>query len=112
MDQLEWLERWLAGARGDETSADCRRVRIETIDNPGWLVTIDLAGTDLVSRAQDRTLLVAGEPPNDSNGNIGGPDWVVCQLKRQQFEGAGDPAKLRLILTQFIDWATGAPSSG
>lgn len=104
MGDLEWLEQWyLAQCRGDW--ANDRGVTLQSLDNPGWLLSVDLEGTELEERAADALLLRGGEPPSAANGNIGGPDWVECSIKDRKFKGAGDPEKLRTILQCFRQWA-------
>jgi hypothetical protein len=31
-------------------------------------------------------------------------DWLMCYIKDQEFNGAGDPAKLEEILNIFLNW--------
>lgn len=69
-------------------------VRIDTLDNPGWFVSIDLVDTKLENAAftavsQNRTER----------------DWMVCRLKGSKFVGYGEPKNLEEILTVFVDWA-------
>lgn len=64
---------------------------IDTLDNPGWTVRIDLRGTPF-----ERT---AFEPINSVKSRS---DWIVCVKKGQEFEGQGDPSKLSMILEHFL----------
>ncbi|GMU04316.1 immunity 53 family protein [Corallococcus caeni] len=108
MDELRWLEQWYsAQCRGDW--ANDRGVTIQSLDNPGWMVTIDLEGTPLARRMTDALLLRAGEPPSAENGNVGGTDWIECAVKDGRFTGAGDPFKLHTILRCFREWADQTP---
>jgi len=104
MDDLEWLEQWYS-AQCNEDWEHHRGVTIQSLDNPGWLVTIDLEGTELEARMADALVLRAGEPPSAENGLMGGPDWIECAIKERKFVGAGDPGKLRTILHCFREWA-------
>ncbi len=70
-------------------------VTIETLDQPGWLVTIDLQETAL----QDETM----EPFQRENSD---KDWIDCEVFNQQFRGQGDISKLGEILQTFQEWAT------
>jgi hypothetical protein len=72
-------------------------VAIRTLDNPGWHVTIDLAGTDLEGRAFEPVALGLGEDAST--------DWHSVSVKENRFEAAGDPAKLTFMLRTFLDWA-------
>lgn len=98
-DPLEWLERWYRAQCDGEWEHQCG-VTIDTLDNPGWSVTIDLKGAESGSTSP-RTLAVVGEPPSGENGNEGGPIWMTCEIKGGKFVGAGDPTQLRAILEQF-----------
>jgi len=104
MDELKWLEQWYAAQCRDDWAND-RGVVIQTLDNPGWLVNVDLQGTELEARMTDALVLREGEPPSAENGNIGGPDWGECNVKGGRFIGAGDPGKLSTILHCFRAWA-------
>ena len=66
---------------------------IDTLDNPGWCVRIDLVGTELEGRTFDRI----------ENLDID-DDWMVCEVKNRKFIGSGDPSKLVKILQVFRDW--------
>ena len=69
-------------------------VRINTIDNPGWQVQIDLAETEMEEMALDYRLIENSET-----------DWVGCSITNKVFVGAGDPAKLGTILGVFKEMA-------
>jgi hypothetical protein len=99
-DQLGWLERWYQSRCDGEWEHDCG-LTVETLDNPGWLVKIDLQGVELEAMANGRVLSVVGEPPSESNGNVGGDIWMVCKIEAGKFVGAGDPTQLRAIIGQF-----------
>ena len=65
---------------------------METLDNPGWAVRVDLKGTRWEKA-------VWQEMKFDRGSN----DWVFCSKKHSQFEGHGDPGKLEYILNYFLD---------
>ncbi len=58
-------------------------------------------------RTTDRVLLVTGEPPGPENGNVGGPDWMKCEVNGGRFDGAGDPSKLAAIIRCFREMVAG-----
>lgn len=70
-------------------------VTIETLDNAGWLVTIDLIETAL-ERATMECLRRESSPK----------DWLVCEVTQRQFRGQGDAQKLLEILAVFQSWAS------
>lgn len=69
-------------------------IKIESLDNPGWWVKIDLSETELAHA----NFTAIDQKFSDA-------DWINCQIKNQVFEGAGDSKKLESILGIFIDWA-------
>ncbi len=105
MDSTEWLEQWFR-SQCDEDWEHTKGVSIETLDNPGWQVTVDLAGTSLEIAAHSSLLTVVGDPPSNTNGNVGGPEWMKCEIIGGQFQGSGDPLKLGAILRVLQEWIT------
>ena len=51
-------------------------IRIETLDNPGWRVEIDLVGTQYAEKAFE-----------DFQSQRSDDDWSVCRRNRERFEG-------------------------
>jgi hypothetical protein len=97
MSPFEFLQSWyLTQANGEWEHV--RGVTIETLDDAGWMVTIDLLETPL----QDRTM-----PPLRRERSPS--DWLVCRVERNQFRGQGDARKLGMILEVFQNWAGAAP---
>lgn len=77
-------------------------VRIDTLDNPGWKVTIDLSGTGLADL--DFPELRIDLAPND---------WIICRKVDEQFRGSGDPTKLDAILQHFVEfWLRSSNKTG
>lgn len=75
-------------------------IAIDTLDNPGWSVSIDLVGSNLESAAM--------KPYRHDNG---ADDWVFCELRDGKFTGNGDPAKLSVILEVFTSLLSSPESS-
>jgi hypothetical protein len=97
MDEtLSRLQQWYARQCDGEWEHQYG-VKIETLDNPGWRVTIDLTGTDLDGRPF--------EPQGGRGWNDESTDWRSLFVEDGKFEGAGDPTKLTFILRTFLDWA-------
>lgn len=79
-------------------------VKIESCDNPGWWVKIDLVGTEL----QDRAFSPVVE--NIDPGGFPEADrWLDCHIERGVWHGAGDELKLAVILELFLRRVTGEP---
>jgi hypothetical protein len=93
---LTWLQDWYANQCDGDWEHDYG-VRIETLDNPGWLVSINLIGTDMEDRQ-----FVRLEREHSA------VDWVHCWVNDNIFEGAGGAHNLDAILRIFRDW-TDAP---
>jgi hypothetical protein len=95
-DVLSQLQLWYA-RQCDGDWEHQYGVKVNSLDNPGWRVTIDLAGTDL----EGRTF----EPIERGLADDASTDWYSLSVKESKFEGAGDPSKLAFILRTFLDWA-------
>jgi Immunity protein 53 len=92
MSSLRSLEAWYASwCDGDwEHSFG---ITIETMDNPGWAVRIDLAGTPL-----------AGRPFEPVRTDRSPDDWFRCSVEADVFKGHGGPGNLHQILDVFARW--------
>jgi hypothetical protein len=73
---------------------------MQSCDNPGWWVTIDLAGTRLQNQAF--TEIAEGV---DAQRIALGSQWLVCRTADGTWHGAGDDTKLQHILEIFLAWA-------
>jgi len=93
MDAIEFLQSWYHAQTNGEWE-HVRGVTIETLDNPGWRVTIDLVETPLQGVAMAPIRLEKSPQ-----------DWLVCEVERDQFRGNGDSRKLPSILQVFQSWA-------
>ncbi|MEY4198499.1 MAG: hypothetical protein RLZZ265_239 [Verrucomicrobiota bacterium] len=74
-------------------------IKIETLDNPGWSVRVELKGTPLarkpfpsIKRLEDKR------------------NWIHCEVVNDKFEGHGGPLMLEEIIRTFLSWAN-APSN-
>ena len=107
VEVFKWLETWYAQQRDGEWEHSFG-VTINTLDNPGWEVVIDLGPSQIDKAKKERVICSIGEPPGAENQNEGGIAWMVCEIKASQFRGAGDPSKLTTILETFRDWTLSA----
>lgn len=89
-EKLSLLSRWFASQCNGKWEHELG-VTIETIDNPGWRVVIDLRGTALESK----TLLPIEKMVDDSN-------WLTIAVADKKFVGVGDPTKLDEITSHFL----------
>ena len=89
---LKALERWYL-SQCDEDWEHMYGVTIETLDNPGWRVTIDLCGTELEQKHFEKI--------NTESSNT---NWIQCNSSGSKFIGAGGPENLEDIILIFLNW--------
>lgn len=89
MSDLEWLQNWYA-EMCDGDWEHLYGVSIETLDNPGWHVRIDLRETAYATAELS--------PIHSDNGPT---DWLNCSISNHIFDGCGDSSKLSSILATF-----------
>ncbi|MFD2786611.1 immunity 53 family protein, partial [Hymenobacter rubripertinctus] len=97
MDLLQRIQRWYTiNCNGDwEHSFGLsiwHGISVQTLDNPGWIVTINLVGTCLIERQipyslQERTTT----------------DWFGFKVEEGRYEGVGGPENLTEILQHFLE---------
>lgn len=77
-------------------------VKLETLDNPGWRVEIDLQGTQLE------------DVPFDGHEDRYRHDteWIRCWREDQTFNIACGPERLEEGLRVFLDWADAIHGAG
>jgi len=101
---LRDLQSWYA-AQCDGDWEHQHGIKINTLDNPGWSVRIDLNQTILRNKPFDPV----------SEGIPGGGEedeaatWWSCRVVEQEFQGHCDPGSLTQILRVFLDWAKSGP---
>lgn len=90
-NSIEWLCLWYK----NNCNGDWEHyygISIETIDNPGWSITIDIEGTEI------------NIPDINWQFFENGPDdWYGYKLENGKFEASGDPNKLEFIISLFKD---------
>ena len=98
MNELNDLQDWYA-AQCDGEWEHSHGVKIESCDNPGWWVKIDLKRTAL-EEVPFSAIQEGDSHPTNPQG-----EWMRCYVQDHIFHGAGDPAKLQKVLHIFLDWA-------
>src|SRR5215470_11684319 len=94
MNTLQELQKWYRSqCNGDWEHS--YGVKVDTLDNPGWSVTIELAETNIA----DRPFAKVERLEHDT-------DWIHCEVRDQKFEGRGGAFMLEEILRVFLAWAT------
>jgi hypothetical protein len=74
-------------------------VQIQSLDNPGWLVKINLTGTPLAGRR-----FPAIRTNTSTTGWPQSGRWLHCEVVENIWQGAGDETKLTEILELFLAW--------
>jgi len=91
MNNIEWLAVWYK-QNCDGQWEHSYGIKIETLDNPGWSVSIDLHETKFSNLSMP-----------ELSKNKGDEGWIVCSIKNERFEGFGDGLKLNEIIGVFRD---------
>ena len=99
MDQVTHLQQWYL-SQCDEDWEHSYGIKIETLDNPGWHVTVDLEDTPLEGETFTKIEYGLGDEAETS-----GNEWLSCEVKEAKFVGVGGPLKLNEILDHFNTWA-------
>ncbi|MFG2907219.1 Imm53 family immunity protein [Kitasatospora sp. NPDC048286] len=69
-------------------------IRIETTDNPGWILIVDLAQTPLSGHSCDRV-----------DQSVDG-SWMSAKSDGIKFVAACDPGSLERVIDYFIEFST------
>lgn len=94
---LSDLQNWYA-AQCDGDWEHFFGITIETLDNPGWRIRIQLQGTRLDGKSFEA---IEQHDTDDC--------WLSCQVEDGVFLGAGDPGRLAEIIRTFLVWAKSEP---
>lgn len=93
-DSLTWLQAWYATECDGDWEHECG-VSIETLDNPGWFLKVDLQETGM-----DGLTFPKYEVQRSWN------DWLIAQVVDNRFEAACGPHNLGEAIHQFRLWVT------
>lgn len=89
---LIWLQNWY-GSQCDGDWEHTYGIEIKTLDNPGWMIFIDLVETELEDYEFSQVIIKRSEE-----------NWINCLLKNGKFQGAGGSLNLLEILNIFQEW--------
>ena len=98
MNEIAKIQNWFQ-SQCDGDWEHGRGIRIESLDNPGWKVEIELEGTDL-----ENTVFIPIERNVSPSRPEGETDWYTCKVEEAKFKGYGSPQHLITILGIFLDW--------
>ncbi|GIF05500.1 immunity 53 family protein [Actinoplanes siamensis] len=99
-DPLTWLQAWYA-TQCDGSWEHDYGVSIDTLDNPGWSLLLDLRGTSLEGHDFPKYEVRRGEH-----------DWLVARVVEGRFEAACGPLNLGEAIHEFRSWAAGRAGTG
>lgn len=90
MDIFEWLQNWYS-SHCDGNWEHENQIKIETLDNPGWNIEIDIKETNL-SFVEDIPWELFEKAEND---------WYGKAVKNGKYIASGDSNKLIFLLEEF-----------
>lgn len=100
-DNLNWLSQWYL-SQCDNDWEHSYGVKIDTLDNPGWSLKIELTDTSLEGRAFDR--VAHGEPSDDLEEWQRTGSWWVATVQGGSFEASCGPLDLSATIGVFRQW--------
>jgi|SRR5579864_3462484 len=89
---LSRLEQWYV-SQCNGTWEHAYGIRIDTLDNPGWTVEIDLRETSKENAELKRMIISRGEN-----------DWILFWIEKQKFRIACGPLNLSEAAEVFVHW--------
>ena len=92
MQNLEWLSHWFKKHCNGNWEAS-HKIEIDTLDNPGWFLTVDIKNTDLENK-----------PFEKINIDRSAHDWLCCFTEEGKFMGPCGPSNLPEVLQIFRNW--------
>ncbi|OYY64615.1 immunity 53 family protein [Sphingomonas sp. 28-62-11] len=107
-DNLNWLTSWYLAECNDDWEHSYG-VKIDTLDNPGWTVAIDLQETNLEGRAFES--VTVGEPADDLDEWKRLGSWWVADVNDNVFKAACGPLDLGSVIGVFRRWVEQADGS-
>ena len=103
-DDLTWVMHWYL-AQCDEDWEHEFGVTIDTLDNPGWSLLVDLDGTALEGLHFKPIYEGVSEAEQPVQGLVGDVPWLVCRVEGSKFKGWGGPRELGRLISAFRTWA-------
>lgn len=96
MSNIDKIQEWYL-SQCNEDWEHSFGIKIETLDNPGWRIEIDLSET-LLENAKFTPVQV----DYDSNTN-----WLTCFVEENKFKCACGPTMLDKGFELFLEWSKG-----
>lgn len=95
MNELQQLQDWYA-SQCNQDWEHAYGIKIDTLDNPGWTLEVDLRETELAGRTFEP--ISRGDTEDDS-------DWIRCWVEQEKFKCAGGAKNLAELVRVFLTWA-------
>lgn len=96
MNELKLLQSWYA-SQCDGDWEHSYGLSLQTLDNPGWSLEIDLIDTDVFEKPFG--IIQRGDNGQDI-------DWILCKVEGGKFLGYGGVHNLTELISTFLTWAT------
>lgn len=90
---ISLLQKWYA-RHCDEDWEHSYGIKIDTLDNPGWILTIDLADTEFSEVSLPRNRIDRSEV-----------DWIQCEISQQRYIACGGVFNLEEMVVEFLIFA-------
>ncbi len=82
INNLEWLQKYyLECCNGDWEHT--YGIKLDTLDNPGWTLLIDLDDTMLENEELSKIKIERSEH-----------DWIICKVENKKYDACGGPENL------------------
>ena len=95
MEELRALQQWYL-SQCTQDWEHMYGIKIDTLDNPGWTLKVDLRETELEGAAFET--VSRGDSEDEA-------DWIFCKVEGDQFYGAGGALNLTELIQVFLQWA-------
>ncbi len=91
MTNLEKLQNWYI-QQIDGDWEHTYGVKIDTLDNPAWLLEVDLAQTKYQNLNIEYQIFEKSKT-----------DWYAIKIQNHKFKATGDPTKLDILISKFFE---------
>ncbi|MFI5589994.1 Imm53 family immunity protein [Amycolatopsis sp. NPDC051758] len=88
-EEILWLSEWFSSQCDGDWEHEFG-VRLETLDNPGWRLLVDIVGTGVEGRVLPR-----------SKVDLGAGRWLWTSADGKSYEGSCDVRSLRELVAAF-----------
>jgi hypothetical protein len=90
---MSLLQKWYA-RHCDDDWEHSYGIKIDTLDNPGWILTVDLADTEFSGSSLPRNRIDRSEA-----------DWMQSEILERRYIACGGALNLEEMIVQFLVFA-------